>query len=129
MVKRRLEATPEGKNAWCDEVENDPELRINTNTKLSNIYRRLDRNQPAYTVTGSGGGGTHMYHWVEARALTNREKARLQTFPDDYEFYGGVTSVRRQVGMAVPPYGAKLIFEALLTVLVNEPNLRLDSEE
>ena len=70
-----------------------------------------------------------MYHWVEARALTNREKARLQTFPDDYEFYGGVTSVRRQVGMAVPPYGAKLIFEALLTVLVNEPNLRLDSEE
>ena len=52
-----------------------------------------------------------MYHWEDARALTNREKARLQTFPDDYEFWGGVTSVRKQIGMAVPPYGAKLIFE------------------
>ena len=34
--------------------------------------------------TGSGGGGTHLYHWSENRALTNRERARLQTFDDDY---------------------------------------------
>ena len=40
----------------------------------------------SYTVTGSGGGGTHIYHWSEPRALTNRERARLQTFPDTYEF-------------------------------------------
>ena len=34
--------------------------------------KRLDPNKPAYTVTGSGGGGTHMYHWKENRALTNK---------------------------------------------------------
>ena len=114
VVKRRLQKIPEGQNAWCDEVESDPELRINTKTKLSSIYRRLDRNKPAYTVTGSGGGGTHMYHWEEPRALSNREKARLQTFPDSYQFSGGIMSVRKQIGMAVPPYGAKLVFEACL---------------
>ena len=55
---------------------------------MSQIYRRLDPNKPAYTITGSGGGGTHGYHWEENRALTNRERARLQTFPDDFIFEG-----------------------------------------
>ena len=56
---------------------------------MSQIYKRLDSTKPAYTVTGSGGGGTHVYHFKEDRALTNRERARLQTFDDRYEFYGG----------------------------------------
>ncbi|MGN7322842.1 hypothetical protein ACTHPT_04185 [Bacillus altitudinis] len=43
---------------------------------MSNIYRRLHPEEPAYTVTGRGGGGTHMYHYDEPRALTNREKRR-----------------------------------------------------
>jgi DNA (cytosine-5)-methyltransferase 1 len=73
--------------------------------------------RPAYTITGSGGGGTHGYHWSENRSLTNREKARVQTFPDDYEFVGGVTSVRKQIGMAVPPKGASVIFTSLLKSL------------
>lgn len=111
-VIERLEHIPEGGNAW---VENMPEhLKINTRTKLSSIYRRLDSKKPAYTVTGSGGGGTHIYHWSEPRALTNRERARLQTFPDDFEFKGNKESVRKQVGMAVPPRGAQIIFEAVL---------------
>ena len=53
----------------------------------------------------------------EPRALTNRERARLQTFPDDFEFVGSKESVRRQIGMAVPPLGAKIIFEALIKTL------------
>ena len=65
-------------------------------------------------MTGSGGGGTHMYHWEEHRALTNRERARLQTFPDDFMFCGSKENVRKQIGMAVPPEGMKVIFEALL---------------
>ena len=55
-----------------------------------------------------------MYHWTECRALTNRERARLQTFPDDYEFKGSKEEVRKQIGMAVPCKGAKIIFEAIL---------------
>jgi DNA (cytosine-5)-methyltransferase 1 len=70
-------------------------------------------------VTGSGGGGTHVYHWHEDRALTNRERARLQTFPDDFVFRGSKESVRKQIGMAVPPMGVKIIFEAILKSFAN----------
>ena len=55
-----------------------------------------------------------IYHWEEPRALTNRERARLQTFPDTYEFKGNKESVRKQIGMAVPCRGAQIIFEAIL---------------
>ena len=54
-----------------------------------------------------------MYHWSEPRALTNRERARLQTFPDGFRFTGGRGSVRRQIGMAVPPAGIAHVFAAV----------------
>ena len=66
-------------------------------------------------MTAAGGGGTYMYHWSdEQRELTNRERARIQTFPDDFEFVGKYSSVRKQIGMAVPPKGAEIIFRAIL---------------
>lgn len=68
----------------------------------------------AYTVTGSGGSDTHIYHYAEPRALTNRERARLQTFPNTYEIMGTKESVRKQIGMAVPSKGIRIIFEAIL---------------
>ncbi|WP_024855792.1 DNA cytosine methyltransferase [Levilactobacillus brevis] len=55
-----------------------------------------------------------MYHWKENRALTNRERARLQTFPDNYHFIGGKESVRKQIGMAIPPAGMRHILMAVL---------------
>lgn len=82
--------------------------------RMSHIYKRLEGDKPAYTLTGSGGGGTHVYHWKEHRALTNEERAALQTFPKDFVFKGGDESIRRQIGMAVPTAGAKVIFEAIL---------------
>lgn len=108
-----LESIPPGQNAWYEGI---PEhLRLNVKgARMSQIYRRLDKTSPSYTVTGSGGGGTHMYHWEEPRALTNRERARLQTFPDDFIFKGSKEKVRQQVGMAVPPDGAQVVIEAVL---------------
>ena len=81
---------------------------------LKEYIKRLDPNKPSYTVTGSGGGGTHVYHWKENRALTNRERARLQTFPDNFIFEGSKESVRKQIGMAVPVKGAKILFDSIL---------------
>jgi len=79
-VIKRLSYIPEGENAWYEGIPHD--LRLNVKGAfLSQIYRRINSKKPAYTITGSGGGGTHGYHWKENRALTNRERARLQTFP------------------------------------------------
>jgi len=92
-----------------------------TRAKMSHIYRRLHPAKPSYTITGSGGGGTHVYHWEEARALTNRERARLQSFDDRFIFLGPKEEVRKQIGMAVPPLGAKIIFEAILKTFAGIP--------
>ena len=112
IVVERLKHIRPGENAFTADLPDH--LRLNVGgAKISVIYRRLDERQPAYTITGSGGGGTHVYHWSENRALTNRERARLQSFPDTFEFIGNKESVRKQIGMAVPPQAAKVIFEAL----------------
>lgn len=112
-VIRRLSYIKPGENVFTANLPDDLKLNVKGAT-ISQIYRRLDPHKPAYTVTGSGGGGTHMYHWSEPRALTNRERARLQTFPDYFTFMGTKEQVRKQIGMAVPCQGAKLIFEAIL---------------
>lgn len=129
-----LSYIPAGGNAWHTDIPEDLRLKVK-GAKLSSIYKRLDPERPAYTVTGSGGGGTHMYHWEEPRALTNRERARLQTFGDGFEFVGSKESVRKQIGMAVPVKGAKLIFEAILKTFAGieyehvepEPKVQLDN--
>lgn len=109
----RLRYIPPGENAWYEGIPENLRLRVK-GARLSQIYKRLKIDAPAYTITGSGGGGTHVYHWEEPRALTNRERARLQTFPDCFEFMGAKESVRKQIGMAVPPSGAKVVVEAIL---------------
>ena len=119
VVVRRLEHIRPGENAFTADLPEELKLHV-SGAKISQIYKRLDPDKPAYTVTGSGGGGTHIYHWAEPRALTNRERARLQTFPDDYVFLGGKESVRRQIGMAVPCDGARVIFEAILRTFAGE---------
>lgn len=120
LVIERLNHILPGQNAFNADL---PEyLRLNVRgARMSQIYKRLDPTLPSYTITGSGGGGTHVYHWTEPRALTNRERARLQTFPDDYIFEGSKESVRKQIGMAVPCRGAKIIFEAILRTFAGIP--------
>lgn len=112
VVERLMHIKP-GQNAFTADIPEHLQLNVK-GAKISQIYKRLDPDKPAYTVTGSGGGGTHMYHYSEPRALTNRERARLQTFPDNYVFQGSKESVRKQIGMAVPCDGAKIIFEAVM---------------
>jgi DNA (cytosine-5)-methyltransferase 1 len=119
-VIERLKFIKPGENVFTATMPDN--LRLNVKgAQISQIYKRLDPSKPAYTVTGSGGGGTHIYHWSENRALTNRERARLQTFPDNFIFKGSKESVRKQIGMAVPPMGIKIIFEAILKTIAGIP--------
>lgn len=74
--------------------ERDSKTRIN----------KLDNSKPSYTVvvgSDKGGGKGHV-HPIEGREVTPRESARLQTFPDWWEFAGSVRDEIRQIGNAVP---------------------------
>ncbi len=85
---------------------------------MSNIYRRTDPLKPAFTVLAYGGGGTWSYHYERKRGmLTNRERARLQTFPDSYMFEGNRSQVRAQIGEAVPVQLGRKIAEVAMMVL------------
>ncbi len=130
IVVERLKHIKAGQNAFTANLPE--ELRLNVKgAKISQIYKRLDPSKPAYTVTGSGGGGTHIYHWSEPRALTNRERARLQTFPDSFVFEGSKESIRKQIGMAVPQAGARIIFEAILNTFagIDYPSIAATTKE
>jgi DNA (cytosine-5)-methyltransferase 1 len=119
-VVERLKHIPPGENAWYAGIPKELQLNVK-GARLSQIYKRLHPDEASYTLTGSGGGGTHMYHWKENRALTNRERARIQTFPDNFIFEGSKESVRKQIGMAVPPRAAQAIIEAVLKTFAGIP--------
>ncbi|WP_426705644.1 DNA cytosine methyltransferase [Corynebacterium auriscanis] len=105
-----LKRIPEGGN-FTDIPKDSPYY---VKGMISHVYRRLHRNEPSKTLIAGGGGGTWGYHYEEPRALTNRERARLQTFPDDFEFLGSNTEVRRQIGNAVPPAGMHALGNRLM---------------
>lgn len=85
---------------------------------LSLIYRRLHPLKPSYTVVAYGGGGTWGYHYRRGRGrLTNRERARLQTFPDSFLFKGSSAEIRAQIGEAVPPLLGKKIAQIVKEIL------------
>ncbi len=93
---------------------------------MSNIYRKLDRTKPSPTVIANGGGGTWGYHYEEPRPLTNRERARLQTFPDTFVFKGPIGEVRKQIGNAVPPLGIMSVAFQIKNYLIEGYNIYND---
>ena len=84
---------------------------------ISHVYRRLHPDKPSTTIIAGGGGGTWGYHYAEPRPLTNRERARLFGYPDDFIFVGSTTEVRRQIGNSVPPVGMRPIARAVYRFL------------
>lgn len=71
----------------------------------ANTYGRLVENQPSPTITNnlSTPSSLRCIHYSQDRALTPREGARIQSFPDWFEFRGSKTDVTAQIGNAVPP--------------------------
>lgn len=84
-------------------------------TDSTNLFGRLDPARPSYTInTQFMNVTTGCYtHPFEDRALSVREGARLQTFPDRYEFVGSLSSRARQIGNAVPPIMGSVLGAAI----------------
>lgn len=81
----------------------------------STYYGRLRPEMPAYTINTyftRPGNGCNI-HYEQNRTLSQREAARLQSFPDNFEFKGSISSINTQIGNAVPPLLAFQIADAI----------------
>ena len=85
--------------------ENFTALDEKINSVHSGAYGRLcwDEQAPTITTRFDTPAGGRFIHPVEDRTLSPREAARIQSFPDDFIFYGNKTSICKQIGNAVPP--------------------------
>lgn len=78
-------------------------------------YYKLIYNRPSKTITAHMKFDCNMYiHPTQARGLTQREAARVQSYPDDYFFKGSFTKIYMQIGNSVPPLMAKKIGEIII---------------
>ena len=111
VAMQRFKALKQGENFHAL----DSKLKTNTYTDAARtqntIYLRLDYSKPSGTVVNVR--KSMWIHPVKDRAISVREAARLQTFPDSFEFVGSKDKQYQQVGNAVPPIMAKAIAEKL----------------
>lgn len=83
---------------------------------FKNTYARLLPDSPSPTITRNFGtpSSSRCVHPFENRALSTREGARLQSFPDSYAFHGSKGSKNLQIGNAVPPLLAKALGDSIV---------------
>lgn len=124
---KRFEALRQGENFH----NLDKSLIENTYSQPSrtqnSIYSRLEYFKPSGTVTN-----VRKSMWIHPtinRAVSIREAARLQTFPDDFVFIGTKDSQYQQIGNAVPPLMAKAIALELINVIENQTNQERNHKE
>ena len=117
IVIERIKAVPAGGN-W----EDIPLKLMQVDGKYngiekahSMIYKRLLNNEPSITITNFRKG--MIIHPTQNRLFSVREAARIQTFPDDYVFEGGLSDRQQQVADAVPVMLAKKVGDMILVHL------------
>ena len=82
--------------------------------KYNKAFQRMNSKLPSNTIDT---GHRNYFHYSENRVPSVRESARIQSFPDDFEFIGSKTSQYKQVGNAVPPLLARVIAEEIMKVI------------
>lgn len=112
---RLISMVPEGKN-YKSLPQNELEKRV---FKYNEALTRYHSKKPSRTI--DTGHRTH-FHYKYNRIPTVRENARLQSFPDDFVFYGNKQEQYRQVGNAVPPLLGKAMATKVKELLDAEKN-------
>lgn len=104
-------------NSLVDQGILEEQYRLTSGYK--NTYGRLYANQPCTTITNnmSTPSGLRCIHYEQNRALTPREGARIQSFPDWFQFTGNKREIKTQIGNAVPPLLAMKFAEQLEEIL------------
>ena len=111
-----LPSIPEGQNyLWHTERGGGLPL-FGWRTRYWSFLLKLAKHLPSWTIQADPGPATGPFHWNN-RLLSIREMARLQSFPENYEFVGDYRSARRQVGNAVPPALAEAVAKRVASVL------------
>lgn len=104
---------PEGQNSLHPSVQKLSNYN-NRNHIFKDKYYKLKQNEVSKTITSHMKYDCHMYiHPEQARGLSPREAARIQTFPDDYIFRGSLNDWYKQIGNAVPIKLAEIIANEL----------------
>jgi DNA (cytosine-5)-methyltransferase 1 len=97
-----LPSIPEGQNyQWLTSRGGGQEL-FGYRTKYWHFLLKLDKQSPSWTLAASPGPSTGPFHWNN-RPLSVGEAARLQSFPDEWRFYGNERFQKKQIGNATPP--------------------------
>ena len=100
-------------------------IPVNLRPKSGDVrkYIKYSSSKPSVTVTGDM---RKIFHYAQNRALTVRELARLQSFPDSFIFKGKSISQQQQVGNAVPPLMAEAIAKSIKEMIKRENQLEDD---
>lgn len=89
--------------------------------KFPNKWRKISRDQPVRTIMAHLGKDSYShihYDDAQARTISVREAARLQSFPDGFVFAGAMNEAFRQIGNAVPPLMAKAIATEMMETIL-----------
>jgi len=115
-ILEMMKFIPEGKSAHETEVFMNMPKELRPTSGFKNTYKRIKWDEPSPTITRNFcvPSSSNCIHPQYSRALTLREAARIQSFTDDFVFYGNDTDKRIQVGNAVPPLIGKAIAEQIL---------------
>jgi DNA (cytosine-5)-methyltransferase 1 len=111
LVLKRYNYIPAGGN-WEDIPEDLMKNYKDKNRCHTGIYHRLHPDSPSVTI-GNYRKAMLIHPW-ENRGLSVREAARIQSFPDTYEFRGSIGFQQQQVSNAVPPLLAKEVFKLIV---------------
>lgn len=117
---QRFKAIKPGENFHSLNVALKENTYTDTSRTQNTIYQRLRYNAPSGTVVNVR--KSMWIHPVKDRAVSIREAARLQTFPDSFIFVGTKDSQYQQVGNAVPPMLAEAIANQLVKLLDGDNN-------